>query len=380
MHYLPTLDEINEAVDNGLVSVQEHPEGGIFIYNYTAKTQYEQAWNPTTLACRGLILDAEGNIVARPFPKFFNFEEHSASDLLFQSPYTVAKKLDGSLGILYTTPSGERAIATRGSFVSDQAQRATMILREKYDSFVPYVGYTYLFEIIYPENKIVIDYGGLEDIVLIAIIQNATGNDHHQALRYSHWPGDRAEELKTHDGQRPEEVRNLGSNDGTQEVFVLRFLYDNNHVRVKVKFSEYVRIHRLISGLSTKVIWEYLQTDPDSLDDLLQDIPDEFYQWAKQIAGNIMMEFRMLYTACEKRFARLIDECFKGEIPDPLLSKHRKAFAEAVLDDKQNSATNSIMFMMLDDNTAKVRAQIWKQVCPPYSRPMAIQDKELTNA
>lgn len=37
------------------------------MYNYTAKAQYDKLWNEVTLQCRGLILDGDGNVVARPF-------------------------------------------------------------------------------------------------------------------------------------------------------------------------------------------------------------------------------------------------------------------------------------------------------------------------
>ena len=63
---------LKEMLEQGYVVFKKHPEADLFIYNYSAKTQYERIWNEITLACRGLILDAEGNFVARPFAKFFN--------------------------------------------------------------------------------------------------------------------------------------------------------------------------------------------------------------------------------------------------------------------------------------------------------------------
>jgi RNA ligase len=84
----------------------------------------------------------------------------------------VFDKMDGSLGILYPTSQG-MAVATRGSFTSEQALKATEILHEKYPEWaqITYdwfrsnfdanwyeVNYTDLVEIVYPENRIVVDY------------------------------------------------------------------------------------------------------------------------------------------------------------------------------------------------------------------------------
>lgn len=102
-----------------------------------------------TKACRGLIVDAENWIVQRPFEKFFSIEQ--------LEPFDVYDKLDGSLGILYWV-GDEPAIATRGSFISDQAKRGTEFLRARKDLNLDR-RYTYLFEIIYPENRVVVNYG-----------------------------------------------------------------------------------------------------------------------------------------------------------------------------------------------------------------------------
>ena len=44
----------------------------IFIYNYSRSCTLEGVWNEATLQCRGIIVDKDYNILARPFEKFFN--------------------------------------------------------------------------------------------------------------------------------------------------------------------------------------------------------------------------------------------------------------------------------------------------------------------
>ena len=72
---------LQEMINEKLVSVQKHPQADLFIYNYTPKVQYDKLWNEITLNTRGLILDSQMNIVAKPFGKFFNLEEHQANEI-----------------------------------------------------------------------------------------------------------------------------------------------------------------------------------------------------------------------------------------------------------------------------------------------------------
>ncbi len=56
--------------------------------------------------------------------------------------------------------------------------KANAIWKEKYASPWPPVlleGCTYLFEILYPENRIVVDYGKTEDLILLDVIDVGSG-------------------------------------------------------------------------------------------------------------------------------------------------------------------------------------------------------------
>src|SRR5689334_2572498 len=152
---------LDDMVARGFVSAQWHPRQRLRIFNYTAACQFAAEWNEATLLCRGLVVDADAGVVlARPFAKFFNYGQPGAPALDPTAPVDVYDKLDGSLGILYPSDGGW-AVATRGSFASDQAVHASAVLASRYPSFVPPPGHTVLFEIIYPGNRIVVDYRDL---------------------------------------------------------------------------------------------------------------------------------------------------------------------------------------------------------------------------
>jgi RNA ligase len=140
------MDTINEYVDKGLLDKCQHKELPIAIYKYSRKCQFDRVWDNVTLNMRGTVLDEEGNVVARTFPKFFNIEEMKE---LPDLPFEVFEKYDGSLGILFNY-AGEWHIATQGSFYSDVAKYAKIILdRNPLYKDVFSEKFTFLFEIIY---------------------------------------------------------------------------------------------------------------------------------------------------------------------------------------------------------------------------------------
>jgi len=138
------LDALNEYLEKGLVYKQVHPELPLTIWNYSPTCQYDGAWDEVTLMCRGLVTDDKGNIVARPFKKFFNMEEgkHTPTE-----EFEVFEKMDGSCIILFNY-NDEWIFATRGSFTSEQAIKAKE-LSAKYPLENLDKNKTYVFEIIY---------------------------------------------------------------------------------------------------------------------------------------------------------------------------------------------------------------------------------------
>jgi RNA ligase len=330
---------LKKMIAERLVSVQKHPEADLFIYNYTAKVQYDKLWNEITLAARGLILDAEMNIVARPFGKFFNLEEHGPGEIP-QIPFEVYEKLDGSLGILYWL-NGLPYIATRGSFESEQAGRANEILHGKYQHVFPKLDNdkTYLFEIIYPENRIVVDYGGMNDLVLLAIIDNHTGHEHIADIGFNI--------VKKYDGINDlQQLKTLEA--ANREGFVVRF---QNGFRVKMKFAEYIRLHRLVTGISNIAIWEYMR-DGKPFDELLERVPDEFYDWVMQTKQALEADFERLLAQAKTVYSRLYDD-------------DKKAFAIKVMDGAK--PLSGILFRLYDGKPYE--PVIWKMVKPAYSKP-----------
>ena len=327
---------LQQMIEERIVNVVKHPTENLFIYNYTSKAQYDKVWNEVTLLTRGLILDRELNIVSRPFKKFFNFDEHKKEEIPLL-PFVVQEKLDGSLGILYWVKD-KPFIATRGSFDSMQAIHGNEILYSKYNSSFEKLDRrkTYLFEIIYPGNRIVIDYGNIDDLILLAVIDNENGLD----VELDKTIGFKT--VEHYDGlDNFEKIKLLEYEN--KEGFVIKF---QNSFRTKIKFSEYVKLHKIITGVSNIAIWEYMKDGKD-LDELLEKVPDEFYNWVKQTKNDLQNHFLTIYDESKKVFKELAT---------------RKETALYF----QQQKYPAVLFGMLDGK--KPDNIIWRMIRPTFSK------------
>lgn len=286
-----TPEILAKYVADKLINEQVHPNfPHIKLYNYTPECQFSKQWDEITMMCRGLILNTQTNeIVARPFGKFFNYEEHIAAgkEVPIDPFPIVTEKLDGSLGILYFI-EGIPYIATRGSFVSEQAQWATAWLKDK-DLSVFNTNFTYLFEIIYPENRIVVSYD-FSGLVLLAIINTANGSE--TWIDEDHPIRKEFRVRKTHDGNDITKLKEL--NISNAEGFVVQ--YPTSGLRLKIKFDEYVKLHKTMTGLSEIGVWEMLKEKgiDTTAKELVADMPDEFYGWLTSVVDRLQKEFHAL--------------------------------------------------------------------------------------
>lgn len=342
------LLDLAEAVETGFVRTQRHPSLPLTIYNYSEKAQYERVWTPVTRMCRGLIADnLTGRVVARPFPKFFNHGEPEAAALDLTGRVVVTDKADGSLGITYPTPGG-LSIATRGSFSSGQAVHATMLLRDRYPDWKPLDGCTALFEIVYPSNRIVVDYGDLDDLILLGFVHIATGRSIAPEQGWG-WPGPVIDtfEYGTFADALAAEPR-----PGREGLVV--HLLDSDQ-RVKLKQADYVRLHRIVTGLNARTVWEHLR-DGGSVVDLIEPLPDEFHQWVKDVANDLRAKGQAILF-----HAQDVHRTILHSLPEGWTRRDYAEFAKA-------HDCRALLFKMLDG--ADVLPLIWRQLDPgPDWRP-----------
>jgi hypothetical protein len=334
--------EILPYIEKKLISEQVHPENpDVRIFNYTQHCQFEAAWDDITMQCRGLIMNVKtGEILAKPFPKFFNYGEYI--DKKWPIPNErprIAEKLDGSLGILYSL-NGKPWIATRGSFTSDQAIWATKWWRENMGEAETTNKITNLFEIIYPENRIVINYD-FSGLVYLTSLFTETGIDCTSDPRILF-----GAEIRTPIYYHYENIAELEKLDTpNSEGFVL--FYPKANKRIKIKFPEYVRLHKLITGISEIAIWEHLR-EGNTLEDLLEKVPDEFFKWVESVQNKLNDQFQNIWVECDTVTAEAM-----------LKSSERK---EQALYIQANTKFPGVCFSMLDNKDYK--QGIWRLIRP----------------
>lgn len=274
----------------GFISITSHPvDENIVILNYTKKAVYEKRWNEQTMNARGLILDitdANNNdikILAKPFSKFFGYGENTEyeADIDFTEQPRVFEKMDGSLGISYFFDN-KIHFATRGSFTSEQALRATEIWNQKYAKHVTpiYFLYTQLVEIIYPQNRIVVNYNGMEDLVMLGMMDLRDGNELPTSLIEmiaEKFEMPIAEQYDLTLEKMLEMKKDISAN---QEGWVLKF---SNGKRLKIKGDEYLKVHKVFYGLSNKAKVEAWMNG--QLQQLIAMIPEEFRDELETLGG-----------------------------------------------------------------------------------------------
>lgn len=356
IHEIVNIDRMQEHIDRKEVSQRFHPEfPELSILNYTDKVQIEGIWTHETRTARGLIFNLETReVLARPFAKFFNYGQEKIDYDLDAPLYHVGNKFDGSLGIVYRRPDGRLAVATRGSFESEQAIHASELIDGGTDQTGPdaldyYIeqGFTPLCEIIYPENRIVVDYGKDDYLADLGIVEIAKG-DYTPPL--GSW----------NQGHTMRDM--LGWVDRpNSEGWVL---WTDSQTAVKIKQQDYIELHRIVTGLSRKSVWRALSKGEDEFKALLEQLPDELYAWADGVAKELRENYAAIMREADFHYqATLEDWDWSEGSPQEI---DRKLFAQDVAANTPKQYAG-FMFAFLDGKIGQVQDKIWRMVEPSGS-------------
>lgn len=380
LHDLIPADALAEALDQKLVSRKTSADGSLELYVYSTDAQFQNAWNVATINARGLVVDAKTHeVVARPFQKFFNYGSQDAPTLTPDLRVEATDKLDGSLGILL--PGGH--IASKGSFQSSVAVHATKVYKERYHgAWSPRDGITYLFEIIHPNGRIVLDYGRTDDLFLLGAVDNSSGEVYGpNSEETAAWPGPRTSVLPfttVGDALAAPPRENA-------EGLVLRVL--DTGEQVKLKQEDYLHLHAIVTNTSPRNIWEamavndlrrfdlstkdyvrLLRVGPvrveralnlgeNWLTKLSETTPDEFHDWLQATQAEILED----YKAMEHKVLRAAGEVSTwGTLP--------KKELVAKLREQQYDGFNWQTVLEVHGHgglTARAASTLWLEVTPP---------------
>lgn len=278
---------------------------------------------------RGIIFREEDwKLVCFPFTKFFNVDEIYADKIDWDN-CQVQEKIDGSL-IKVWFDSGVWNISTNGNINAMESEIGNDLC--PYDSFgdmflnnfkymenpssVLNKNYTYMFEMVSPYTKIVVNYPKI-DIYHIGTRDNLTGK-----------------ELNVDIGIKKPKLFNLGTKQEVKEAaYKLPFneegyvVVDKDFNRVKIKSPAYVNAHRLVNNhvINKEKILdlirineqsEFLSYFPEYNKDF-KDIENRFLLYKKTLKGikdsvdNINMTSKEFALFCIREFKEDKDFGFK---------------------------------------------------------------------
>ena len=353
------IETLRDYENLRLIYSQIHPTLPLIIWNYSVECQYGGIyWDEVTLQCRALVTDSDGVIISRGFSKFFNMEEekHEATQ-----NFEIFEKLDGQY-ISAFWYNGEMVVNSKGSFTSPYAIEAKRILEEKHQRFIDYMNdspvnkdYSYIFELIGFE-QIVVAYPE-PDLIVTGVFRHC----YYEPL-WNYWEdisvGFEGEQfinslglkmVQKFNGLDYKSIKQL--NWENSEGFVVRF---SNGQRCKIKFENYIELHRIMTNQTTGQIWRAL-ANGEPISSYLEDTPDEFYDKIREVEK----EFKERFDHIEE-ISKIYFDYFK-----PLLDHDRRLFIDKVnllLINPYRSVVKSLVDSKFHDEI------IWRSLKPKRSR------------
>lgn len=332
-HLLDTK-ELDRLVSENYISRVTSPDGRHTLYNYTPRATYDRVWQLETLCSRGLIADQGGRVVCYPFDKFFNLGETEDAQAEKLTQWTgepeITDKLDGSMiAIWYDDGNHRWRCTTRGSFISAQAKAAESWLYRNvsFDNWPTLGPYTFIAEWCSPDNRIVLKYDKPE---LRLIGARARGIDlpYHSLKTWSETLG--LSVVPRIPGNLAALIAQQPTATG-KEGWVVRW---PGGFRVKVKTSEYLSLHRLITGFSASRVRDAILAG--TIGGYMTELPEEIRPDAERIVSTLEATVGARILALRDTYDKL----------RPLLGESRKAFAMAV--QQQPADDRGYLFSLAD--------------------------------
>lgn len=244
-------------------------EDNYLIFNYDVGADF---YDPYVQEARGIIIDIKEKnypVVCLPFRKFGNYWEGYA-DKIDWNTATIQEKIDGSIMKLWYNHAGFWILSTNSCIHAEKAQVANhdMSYADLFEQAINFKNIeadklnkdcTYIFELVSPLNKVVIDYP-VTKIYHIGTRNNLTGEEYTIDIGLPH-PKEYSINYSLEECINL--VNHLYEQEGMKEGFVV---VDANYNRIKVKTPEYLMAHRVKNnGASHKSMLEVV---------LVGDIPE----------------------------------------------------------------------------------------------------------
>lgn len=283
MHYkFPVINHINDVLPH----VKDRKEfvvaerDGFTVINYVVQTgstfDRDNGWE-VRRECRGIIFCNEtGKVISRPAHKFFNVSEREETDIHnidISQDHIILDKLDGSFIRPFRTADGVMRVGTKMGETEIADMAKPFFEKENYKKFAEWCcdnDLTPVFEFMSRKNRIVIDYGEEDQLVLLFMRHNTTG----EYLPYNEMVKAKThgiEVVEAHEATFSVEFLDYVHGLSGVEGFVVRF--DDGHM-VKIKCLEYLKFHRAMDSIiQEKNVWSMIIDE--QVDDIKSFLPED---------------------------------------------------------------------------------------------------------
>ena len=303
-----------EILQNKPYSLMIAEKDNLILFYYTLPSEPCEIVNEA----RGLILEKDTwKVIRYGLYRFYNLGERGVAELDKDSIYAT-EKIDGSLVMFYYYDGWH--ISTRKAFDADD-KFGTLIRqamqKQKIDFAELNKEYTYVFELVSPENTIVIPYSETK-LYFLMCRDNQT-----------------LEEVPdNHDWIRPQvySVRSLDE----MIAFVSKYewdelegvvLQDKYHQRIKLKNMNWVRAHKLLGSVSVRSVLEMILTGEDG----------EFLSY--------FPEYKQMFDEVQSAYQKLLQYAEEADNADyDVTYPERKEFAEMVKQKELTPAYANLLF------------------------------------
>jgi hypothetical protein len=160
-------DELKAFVLSNPKLVSMKPAGdGIYVLKYSKRVFYDNLWNDYLEECRGTIVDADFNVVSRPFTKIYNYGVEDKSPVLSEDTIVECfRKVNGFM-VAVTWYNGKLLVSTTGSTANDYVDMANSFIDQRRETFERYVSnfpsLTFMFECVHANDPhIIVEQPGL---------------------------------------------------------------------------------------------------------------------------------------------------------------------------------------------------------------------------
>ena len=289
-----------------LKTVTWNQKGNLLVLKYSNNVWYT-GWHRLAYGCRGKVIDIDTKeVISYPFNKFFNINEieetsiKNIKKLIRDADYVnITDKIDGTC-IIVTKYRGEVIINTNGSFDSIQISMAKDLFNVKYQYFYKNIpeGYTFIFELVHPDNRIIIDY---KDKKMLYLLDVRDLKDY-RLLTYRELKkiADKykLDLVNKYNNLKLEDILEIAENseDVDREGWVVNIVKGKETYLLKVKLSEYFKLAKIRDVINIKSIYKLMLEE--KLDDFIsvlgeeekvlvygvvKDIQDIFYYFKKDL-------------------------------------------------------------------------------------------------